>query len=390
MKIAFISIMTRLPWGGSEVLWSEAAKAALDDGHQVMASVFHWSKDQPVIRQLVQSGMQLHTRRRWHLPDFAQKIVNRLTGEAYHRKWWPAPYKAIERFDPDLICVSQGGSIDVAFDGVQRLLLESGKPFFVISQQNFEHKLYSLRLIAPLQKIYQKAACLFFVSERNWEVLQRQVCMKLPNGSVVANPVNLKEKKRLPFPAYEGGGDGTVHIACVGRLECEAKGQDILVQVLSSEEWKNRKWVLNFYGKGHHEAYLRLLGEQFGIGERMSFKGHVNDIAEIWRHNHLLVMPSLREGTPLALIEAMACGRPSVVTDVGGNADYCIEGETGFLAEAPNVKYFGNALERAWKAKPEWEKIGENAHEFYIHNTDTEPGKSLLRKMLEAVEANPG
>lgn len=379
MKIAFISIMTRLPWGGSEFLWSEAARAALEEGHEVMASVFHWSKHQPAIRQLKGMGMRVTTRRRWPLPEPLQRISNRLAGEIYQRKWWPDPYAAIRRFNPDIICVSQGGSIDVAFDGVQRLLLESNKPFFLISQMNFEHKLYSMQIIPPLQAIFRKATRLFFVSERNREVLERQVCMKLPHGEVVANPVNLKEKKQLAFPAFE---NDTVQMACVGRLECEAKGQDVLVQVLSSDTWKNRNWVLNFYGKGHHEAYLRLLGREFGISDRIFFHGHVSDIADIWRRNHLLVMPSLREGTPLALIECMACGRPSVVTDVGGNADYCIEGKTGFLAQAPNVKYFGSALERAWMDRERWEEMGMLAHQFYTEHTDTEPGRSLLRKML--------
>lgn len=380
VKIVFISIMTRLPWGGSEFLWTEAAKAAKQNGHDVMASVFSWSKHQPNIQALVNMGIKLHTRRHIRLPGIFQKVLNRIAGELYQRRWIPAPYRGVKKFAPDVICVSQGGSIDVAFDGVQQLLTDTDKPFFIISQSNFEHHLYSMQIIPGLQKIFQKAEKLLFVAYRNKEVLERQVCMMLPNSAVIANPVNLKEKNLLPFPPFHGG---KVNFACVGRLECEAKGQDILIQTLSSPAWKNREWELNLYGKGHHEPYLQLLCRQFGIADRVHFHGHVQDIAEIWYQNHLLIMPSLREGTPLALIESMACGRPAVVTDVGGNADYCIEGKTGFLAEAPNVKYLGAALERAWQARDSWQQMGRQAYAFYLEHTDTSPGESLLKLILQ-------
>ena len=52
---------------------------------------------------------------------------------------------------------------------------------------------------------------------------------------------------------------------------------------------------------------------------------------------------------PLALVEAMLCGRTAVVTDVGGNAEWIEDGETGFVAEAATAKSFGAALkERGW------------------------------------------
>ncbi len=383
MKIAFVTIMAGNPWGGSEYLWAEAAHHAIRQGHEVMISVFDWSTRHPVIKQLVDAGAQLHIRRRWPMHEMAEKILNRAAFELYRRKWWPAPYAAVKKFDPDFIFVSQGGSTDLVYDGVQRLLLESGKPFFIISQMNFEHRILPFRIIYPLQELFRKAVLLFFVSDRNREVLERQVCIKLPHSMVVANPANLKEKNYLPYPTIE---HEIVQLACVGRLESDAKGQDILLQVLSSEEWKSRRWVLNLYGQGRDEAYLKLLSREFGIGDRVHFKGHVNDVSDIWRQNHLLVMPSLREGTPLALIEAMACGRPSVVTDVAGNDVYCIEGQTGFLAEAPNVKYFGAALERAWTARDRWEIMGKAASAFYDQHTDKEPARTLLRKMFESLE----
>jgi glycosyltransferase involved in cell wall biosynthesis len=52
--------------------------------------------------------------------------------------------------------------------------------------------------------------------------------------------------------------------------------------------------------------------------EHVSFLGHVTDAREVWRKAHIAVLPSRREGLPLSLLEAAACGRPIVATDVPG------------------------------------------------------------------------
>ena len=58
-----------------------------------------------------------------------------------------------------------------------------------------------------------------------------------------------------------------------------------------------------------------------------AFHGHVSDVRGIWYDNHLLVLPSRCEGTPISLVEAMIWGHPAVVTGVGGNAEWVTEPE---------------------------------------------------------------
>ena len=109
----------------------------------------------------------------------------------------------------------------------------------------------------------------------------------------------------------------------------------------------------------------------------------MSDIRSIWADNHLLVMPSRAEGTPLALVEAMICGRPSVVTDVGGNTEWIDEPSTGFVAEAPSARSLDNALERAWEARGHWESIGQRAHQVAVSKADPEPGEAVLSLLLQ-------
>jgi hypothetical protein len=60
-------------------------------------------------------------------------------------------------------------------------------------------------------------------------------------------------------------------------------------------------------------------------------------------------------------MEAMFCGRPAVVTDMGRMAELCVDDETGFVAPAATVSSFGHALERAWERRKDWPNIGRAA-----------------------------
>ena len=173
-------------------------------------------------------------------------------------------------------------------------------------------------------------------------------------------------------------------MACVGRLNVDDKGQEVLIECLACDPWRSRDWELRLYGKGRDDAYLKKLARHRGIAERVIFCGHVGDVHLIWRDNHLNVMASRNEGTPLALVEAMLCGRPSVVSDVGGNAEWVVEPRNGFIAEAPSVRSFGAALERAWTARADWKAIGKAAHHDALGLIDPTPGKSLLKLVTAA------
>jgi glycosyltransferase involved in cell wall biosynthesis len=74
--------------------------------------------------------------------------------------------------------------------------------------------------------------------------------------------------------------------------------------------------------------------------------GHVKDIAEIWAKAHIAVLPSRREGLPLALLEAAACGRPMIATDVPGCREIVIAGDTGLLVPFDDPAVLADAIVR--------------------------------------------
>jgi glycosyltransferase involved in cell wall biosynthesis len=93
-------------------------------------------------------------------------------------------------------------------------------------------------------------------------------------------------------------------------------------------------------------------------------------------------MPSRIEGLPLAVVEAMLCGRPVVATDVAG-AEVVEDGVTGFLAEAPAVGSIGNALERFWTRREEAQQIGATAAERIRHLIPPDPVRIFADKIRE-------
>lgn len=214
--------------------------------------------------------------------------------------------------------------------------------------------------------------------------LERQLACKLANAIVLQNPVNLFDLSPLAWPRST-----RINIASVARLDAKYKGQDILFEVLGSPLWRSREWRVRLYGAGQDREYLQTLAQHYGIAEHVEFCGHVDDIRSIWELNHLLVLPSRGEGTPLALVEAMLCGRPAVVTDVGGNVEWIEDGQTGFVAEAATAKSIGTALERAWLAKANWKEMGNRARQSALLRLDKSPGNTLLKILLDATTSSP-
>jgi glycosyltransferase involved in cell wall biosynthesis len=168
-------------------------------------------------------------------------------------------------------------------------------------------------------------------------------------------------------------------------LDPPGKGQDILFEVLAGPKWATRNWRLHLYGDGENRGGLERWAQRLGLADRIVFEGHVADVEKIWALNHVLVMPSRIEGLPLALIEAMLCGRPVVATDVAG-AEVIEDGVTGFLAEAPAVGCVGKALERFWDRREEAREIGATAAKRIRDLVPPDPVRIFVDKVRGLLE----
>jgi L-malate glycosyltransferase len=379
MKIAFFAtLMAEATWGGSEELWCGTARLALERGHQVAVVSFGWPEIPPKLRELRDRGARLlrlgHFRSWYH----ARSLRWRLRWKLEQFTVW----RALASWKPDVVCASQGGTFDMVSQRVfTRFLNEQGVPYIVICQYNAEDGVLGSEGERQVAIGYlSRARRVAFVAERNLRAAERQIAARLPNACVVRNPVNLPDFRPVPYPPHSD----VVKMANVARLNPQFKGQDVLLEALGGERWRDRPWLLRFYGAGPDRPYLERLARYYGIGEKVEFRGHVADIRSVWADNHLLVMPSRSEGTPLSLVEAMICARPSVVTDVGGNLEWVEEPATGFVAEAASARCLDVALGRAWEARDHWESIGRCAHQVAMSKIDPHPDETVLSLLVEA------
>ena len=109
--------------------------------------------------------------------------------------------------------------------------------------------------------------------------------------------------------------------------------------------------------------YINDLISFYQLNDKIKLLGYEKNIEKIWIDNHILVLVSNSEGTPLSLIEAMYCGRGALVTDVGGNSTLISENYTGFLVSSQNITLIREKLEIMWEQKKMLEKYGLNANE---------------------------
>ncbi len=381
MTIAIIS-MIRDSWGGSEELWADMAKEALANGHRVMHVSYDCGKVHPKMQALIQKGLISYKR-----PSYIEKSDKKLMqlfdkGINFLKKRMNKSLEKIFSHNPDIVLYN-GTCYSIAEEKkLLQLLKKNSTNFFILGHFNDEVG-WNLTNTSrkEIRQDYDISKKVFFISNRNLENAKRQLACAIHHALVVRNPVNISSTEAIRYPASP-----VIQMAMVGNLRIIHKGQDITFEVLSSKEWQSRSWHLNVYGSGEDEAYLKELASFYKLNNRISFHGKVNDIRKVWEHNHILLMPSHMEGMPLAIVEAMICGRPCVATDVGGIKEWVEEDRSGFIAAAATVSSFGKALEKAWTHKDDWQKTGIYAHNRAMSLYDPHPGKTLLELMTKDME----
>ncbi len=132
---------------------------------------------------------------------------------------------------------------------------------------------------------------------------------------------------RERFRAEWGCRAGDVVLGCAARIEAQ-KNPLFLVNLLPSlPESVRLVWV----GDGRLRPQLLEAVERAGVRDRVHWDGWRQDARARMAGFDVFVLPSLYEGLPLATLEAMAAGLPCVVSDVDGNRESVVDGETGWL-----------------------------------------------------------
>jgi glycosyltransferase involved in cell wall biosynthesis len=135
-----------------------------------------------------------------------------------------------------------------------------------------------------------------------------------------------------------------LHAVAAGRLT-RVKGLGFAIEALA-QLLASHPWQLDLVGEGVLREELAALATRLGVADRVTFHGFRRDVAAMMAGADALIMPSLHEGLPYALLEAMSLGLPVVASNVGGLAEVLRHEETGLLVPAGDARALAAALAR--------------------------------------------
>ncbi len=377
-----MSTILGYPWGGADALWTRTASGALARGHDVLVAVSPVVAAHPRVAALPAAGARLQVRH-----GFTQQRGRRdRWGQALRRRLRSrrSLTAALDAFRPEYVLLCQGSAFDFLIeDGLTRWLQETGCPYGIICQSNDARDRLDPGAQAAARRFLGGAHRLIYVSTQNLRLAESQCGGSLAHATVVPNPVELPAEPRpLAWPAA-----AAPRLAVVARLEQDPKGLDVLLAALALVPAGD--WQVRVFGRGPDEAVLRAQADALGLGPRLQFCGYEPDVLRIWREHHALLLPSRREGCALALLEAMACGRPVIATDVGGTGDWVEPGRSGYICLPGDAAALARLLQEALANFSDWPRLGAAAARTIALRHPPAPETLILDALPTPPAANP-
>ncbi len=147
-----------------------------------------------------------------------------------------------------------------------------------------------------------------------------------------------------------------------GRLSPE-KGHRFLLEALARLDDSLRVSLL-IVGDGQERRRLEQLAERLGVAARVYFVGQKENMRDYYEAIDLFVLPSLSEGLPFVVLEAMALGKPVLASRVGALAEVIEEGSNGWLVPAGKVDMLAAALGSLLKDRKKLQLVGQRAQQM--------------------------
>lgn len=346
------------------------------------------------------------TGRRSHEVDGNYTIVRVLSLKAPFRDNYRIPVTSqhemrtiIEEFQPDIIHVQTQIVVGLS---VLRVGIKLGIPVIAANHAMPENVIMHFKPLKPLSRPIK-----FLLSRYGLELYRGAELINMPTQSAV----NLYENSTVKVPKvaisngidlslYKPGEvpvafkkkfglptDGTPVVAYVGRLDGE-KHVDVLLRAIAIVAKKVPVKCL-IVGGGAVEEDLHALTKKLKLQDTVIFTGRVSEEDKIMlqRAHDIFAMPSPAELQCLALLEAMASGKPSVAVNVGALSELCQNGKSGYLVEVDNVEMFAKSLEKLLVDKTTRTKFGKESVKIAQRHDIKQVVKDFVAIYTAAIEA---
>ncbi len=214
-------------------------------------------------------------------------------------------------------------------------------------------------------------------------VPERQIC------TIAGSGVDAVRLRPLPEPT------GEVTIAFVGRL-LRDKGIHTLIaahRLLRARGSTVRLLIAGMPDPANPASVTIDEADAWNQEPGITWFGHVANVATLWAQAHIAVLPSFGEGLPLSLLEAAACGRPMIATDVPGCREIVIADETGLLVPVDDAPALADAIDQLARSPALRVRYGTAARQRvetrFASDIIGEQTIAMYRRLIEAREKSP-
>ncbi|HAJ34039.1 MAG TPA: hypothetical protein DCK79_11950 [Candidatus Atribacteria bacterium] len=232
--------------------------------------------------------------------------------------------------------------------------------FHVVHYRNLLKKLFLLLLERILNLFTDVIVC---VSHSDRESVIKMGLARNDNVKIIWNGIDIerfrnisldknvkKNELRIPPNAFL--------LTMIGRLHPQ-KDYFTLISAFKLLQRELSNFYLLIVGDGPMREELKSYAKNLGLNDKIVFVGTRRDIPEILSITDIFILSTLWEGLPIVLLEAMAADKPVIASDVCGNREIVVDGETGILVSPRDPEMLAQAVTRLVKDRKMSKKMGQ-------------------------------
>jgi glycosyltransferase involved in cell wall biosynthesis len=202
----------------------------------------------------------------------------------------------------------------------------------------------------------------------------------------IANGIDVRAFERGEGDAVRA--DGGKVVGMVARLDLQ-KGFEHLLRAIRELVQKSHEVKVVIAGDGPDRASIEAMIQEFGLQANVILAGQQSDMPAFYAAMDIFVLPSLNEGLPMTVLEAMAASRPVVATRVGAIPTVIKDGENGLLVNPGDSEGLRDAIGRLLSDPELCRRLGERGYEWVSRNHTAEAMALKYRQLYDEVLGKP-
>jgi glycosyltransferase involved in cell wall biosynthesis len=220
-------------------------------------------------------------------------------------------------------------------------------------------------------------------------VAQRLLAFGVPSEKIktIANGIDVTAFERAqPLPLLKD--EGSIVVGVVARLDLQ-KGFEYLLRAARElcKMFPGLKIVIA--GEGPDRSAIEEMIEQYGLQSSVVLAGQQSNMPAVYAAMDIFVLPSLNEGLPMTVLEAMAASKPVIATRVGAIPSVIKDSENGLLVAPKDPEGLQNAIASLLNDPERRRRLGDQAHAWVSQNYTSEAMALKYREMYEEVLGKP-